>query len=103
MLTEHSKFCKGILLSMQYFCGLIMIFKKKGSIVEKMVIIVVSNIHGMIKLTNGLLLINSYNEGMNSILSVLNDSLRSDIFHDNKPIDNTNNTPISNDNVNNDV
>ena len=54
-----------------------------------MVIIVVSNIHGMIKLTNGLLLINSYNEGMNSILSVLNDSLRSDIFHDNKPIDNT--------------
>ena len=81
MLTEHSKFCKGMLLSMQYFCGLIMMFKKNGSIVEKMVIIVVSNIHGMIKLTNGLLLINSYNEGMNSILSVLNDSLLSDIFH----------------------
>ena len=79
-----------------------MIFKKKGSIVEKIVIIVTSRIQGMIKDKKGLLVISSYNEGIKSIESVLNDSLLSLIVNDNKTIDDTNNTPIANERQNND-
>ena len=77
-----------------------MIFKKKGSIVEKIVIIVTSRIQGVINDKNGLLVISSYNEGIKSIESVLNDSLLSFIVNDNNTIEDTNNTPIAKDKQN---
>ena len=79
-----------------------MIFKKKGSIVEKIVIIVTSRIQGVINDKNGLLVISSYNEGIKSIESVLNDSLLSFIVNDNNTIEDTNNTPIAKDKQNKD-
>ena len=79
-----------------------MMFKKKGSIVEKMVIIVTSRIQGVINDKNGLLVISSYNEGIKSIESVLNDSLLSFIVNDNNTIEDTNNTPIAKDKQNKD-
>ena len=56
-----------------------MIFKKKGSIVEKIVIIVTSRIQGVINDKNGLLVISSYNEGIkryDSSLSLYNSKLK---------------------------
>ena len=61
-------------------------FKKKGSIVEKIVIIVTSSTQGVIKVKNGLLCINWYNDGINDIESVLKESFFSVISKLNKII-----------------
>ena len=74
-----------------------MMFKKKGSIVEKIVIIVTSRIQGTIKERKGLFVMSSYKDGMKSIDSLLNDSLLSFTVNDNSTIDITKNTPIAND------
>ena len=63
----------GILFSLQYFWGLIITFKKNGSIELYIVIIDTSHIHGIINVTKGLLLINWCTDGTKETFSLLNE------------------------------
>ena len=98
-MVEHCVSFKGMLFSLQYFCGLIIAFKKKGNIELYIVIIDTSHIHGIINFTKGLLPINWCNEGTKDTFSLLNEPLFSCTYTLSNIIVKMKNRPIKTDKV----